>query len=329
MPVFLNGDVIAYLRSYTPKPLNGSLASQFESQQLKASYIIGAVCLTIAIGLALFIAKMFVKPIKQLSAGVSQLNKGKYNLSFASKGTDELAQLMRDTESLANTLDKAKSQKSRWFADISHELRTPLTILIGEIEAIRAGIRTFDSKQLDSIEQEVKLLHRLVDDLYQLSLSDMGALKYEFIDTDLSQMVTNAVESFAPRLADKDIKLQSDISKEIRYLIDPQRFEQLLNNLLSNTLKYTDAGGAMQVRLWQNEQEILLSFADSAPSVPKEECELLFDTLYQRNSSRNRNNSGAGLGLAICKNIAESHHGNISASPSELGGIEVLLTFLK
>ena len=329
IPIVFEGNTIALLRSYTPAPLSNSLASKFEQQQLKASYIIGFVSLCIAVALAFFIAAMFVKPIKLLSAGVSRLTEGKYELSLPTEGTDELAQLMRDTESLAKTLNQVRSQKNRWFADISHELRTPLTILVGEIEAIRVGIRKFDTKQLDSIEQEVSLLHRLVDDLYQLSLSDVGALKYEFSLNDLSEMVSTSVASFRGSLADKKIDLKTSISPNIHYLVDPQRFEQLLNNLLSNSLKYTDGGGKLLVTLKQDKTGIYLSIEDSYPSVPEEECEELFKTLYQRNASRNRSNSGAGLGLAICKNIAESHQATISASPSELGGLKVLVSLNK
>ena len=329
IPIVFEGDTIALLRSYTPAPLSNSLASKFEQQQLNASYIIGLVSLAFAAAVAFFIATMFVKPIKLLSAGVSQLTEGKYHLKLPTTGKDELAQLMQDTESLANTLNQARSQKNRWFADISHELRTPLTILVGEIEAIRAGIRKFDTKQLNSIEQEVSLLHRLVDDLYQLSLSDVGALKYEFKLTNITEMVSSSVASFRESLAEKQIELKTNILPNIHHLIDPQRFEQLLNNLLSNSLKYTDAGGQLHLTLEQHKTVINLSIEDSYPSVPKEECDELFKTLYQRNTSRNRSNSGAGLGLAICKNIAESHHASISASPSELGGLKVLVSLKK
>ncbi|MBF7074258.1 HAMP domain-containing protein [Glaciecola sp. MH2013] len=328
-PVYYQGQVIANLQSWNQAPSDSSLANQFELQQLKASFIIGGISLALAGALAFFIAQLFVKPIKQLSSGVTQLTQGNFDIALPNTGKDELGQLMRDTQALAHTLEKARSQKNRWFADISHELRTPLTILLGEIEAIKEGLRSFDEKQLVSIEQEVQMLNRLVEDLYQLSLSDLGALKYEFKDIDLSKMLHISVEAFTHQAKAKNIQISTSIESPVTYLADAQRFEQLINNLLKNALKYTDHDGKIHVSLSQTLTEVYMIVEDSHPGVPEHECAALFETLYQRNSARTRANSGAGLGLAICKNIAESHNANIYASASELGGLKVVVEMPK
>jgi two-component system sensor histidine kinase BaeS len=329
LPIVFEGQEIAQLESYNLKPLQSQLASKFAKQQTIASVIIGCLSLILASLLAFLIGRKIISPLKVISSSVSELTKGNYELALETEGKDELAKLMKDIEFLANTLSKAKTQKSRWFADISHELRTPLTILLGEIEAMQLGIRKLDKQQLGSLEHEVKLINRLVDDLYQLSLSDLGALKYEFSTVDLSLLTKSVADTFTVACNEKSIDLQLYIEPSICINADDQRINQLVINLINNSLKYTDDGGLIRIELASKRDTYMFAIDDSYPSVPEEDCMQLFETLYQRNESRNRANSGAGLGLSICKNIAESHQAIINAKPSDLGGLQITVMFPK
>lgn len=329
LPIVFEGQEIAQLESYNLKPLQSQLASEFAKQQTIASVIIGCLSLILASLLAFLIGRKIISPLKVISSSVSELTKGNYELALKTDGKDELAKLMKDIEFLANTLSKAKTQKSRWFAGISHELRTPLTILLGEIEAMQLGIRSLDKQQLGSLEHEVKLINRLVDDLYQLSLSDLGALKYEFSTVNLSFLIKSVAETFAVACNEKSIDMQFHIEPNIYINADAQRINQLVINLINNSVKYTDDGGLIRIELASKRDAYLLAIDDSYPSVPEEECTQLFETLFQRNESRTRANSGAGLGLSICKNIAESHQATIHAKPSDLGGLQITVAFPK
>ena len=104
---------------------------------------------------------------------------------------------------------------------------------------------------------------------------------------------------------------------------DKERLDQLFSNLFENSLRYTDPGGQLVVRLTCKDRQTVIDFADSAPGVPEEELDRLFDRLYRVESSRSRSTGGAGLGLAICKNIVEAHDGTISAHSSPLGGVTI------
>jgi two-component system sensor histidine kinase BaeS len=108
---------------------------------------------------------------------------------------------------------------------------------------------------------------------------------------------------------------------------DAERLRQLLTNLLSNSLRYTDSGGTLQVSLTTGAECVLLRFSDSVPDVPEEALERLFERLYRVEGSRSRAHGGAGLGLALCKTIVEAHDGTITASQSDLGGLEITITF--
>lgn len=326
LPVKLNEQVIGELVSWPTSNSASPYAARFARQQLMASIGIGVVSLIAAALMAWFTTRRLVRPVHQVIAGVSTLNQGEYHLQFGEQRKDELGQLMDNLTQLSDTLEKNRTAKNRWFADISHELRTPLTVLAGEIEAIKAGIRPFDHKQLLSLEQEIDLLRHLVDDLYQLSLSDIGGLRYHFAEVDISDVMAGVIDVQRSRFEHKGLTLSADITPNLCIQADRQRLEQLFFNLFGNTFAYTDSPGKVQVTLTQQDKQVVLRIEDTAPGVPEEECAKLFDPLYRVDTARTRRGSGAGLGLSICRNIVEAHHGSITAQPAVMGGILITIT---
>lgn len=325
-PIMHNGIMIGELRSWPIVRSGPVLATQFSRQQLTASVIIGVVCLLIAGVISWQVSLRLLRPVREILTGVSKLSDGHYDVKFTHQRQDELGQLMQDIASLSGTLEKNRSAKNRWFANISHELRTPLTVLHGEIEVVKAGIRPLDMSQLKSFEQEVNLLRRLVDDLYQLSLSDVGGLRYQLEPLNLSQCLETTVDEMRVLASTKNIAIDLTIQHDIMIMGDQQRIEQLVLNLCSNALEYTDCGGKVAVSLVsETNDKIMLSFNDTEPGLTPEECQMMFDPLYRHDSSRKMRESGAGLGLTICKNIVEAHQGKIWATPSALGGVCVFI----
>lgn len=323
-----NGVMIGELRSWLIVRSGPVLATQFSRQQLTASVIIGVVCLLIAGMISWQVSLRLLRPVREILTGVSKLSDGYYNVEFTHKRKDEFGQLMQDIASLSCTLDKNRSAKNRWFANISHELRTPLTVLHGEIEVVKAGIRPLDMSQLKSFEQEVNLLRRLVDDLYQLSLSDVGGLRYQLELLNLSRCLEATVDEMRVLASTKNIAIDLAVKHDIMIMGDQQRLEQLVLNLCTNALEYTDQGGKVAISLTndiKDNSKILLTFNDTEPGLTPEECQMMFDPLYRHDSSRTMRESGAGLGLTICKNIVEAHQGKIWATPSALGGVCVFI----
>jgi two-component system sensor histidine kinase BaeS len=205
-------------------------------------------------------------------------------------------------------------------------LRTPLTILQGEIEALLDGIRPLTLEHIHSLHQEVGHLLRLVADLYDLAQADLGTLNYQKHTLNLCELVRDSVASFQPAFHKANLQLDFHTSAEKIYCLgDTDRLRQLCNNLLQNSLRYTDSGGAVRVTLDQYVATIVLNISDSTPGVPDEALPRLFDYLYRVDSARTRSKGGSGLGLAICQRIAEAHQGILSASHSESGGLSVNL----
>jgi len=321
LPLIFDDQVVGYLYSSPIRDVESSSATAFSQQQRWTSMGIGLLCLLLASAIAWWLSRFLLIPVKQVMLGVSYLSQGNYDQRLLPQRTDELGQLMANIDHLAMTLSKNRSAKNRWLADISHELRTPLSILCGEIDAIKAGIRTFNHTQLISLEQEVLRMKHLVDDLYELSLSDVGGLRYHFQKINVSESLQSTLNSISASIQDKGLRLQSQIQPELYLSADVIRLEQLFINLLMNAMAYTDSPGMIDVQLSQQAKTIILTINDTKPSAGIEACQHLFEPLYRQDSARTRRGSGAGLGLTICKNIVEAHDGNIKATPSPQGGL--------
>ncbi|RQW83914.1 MAG: HAMP domain-containing protein [Geobacter sp.] len=322
-PLTFQGKVVGYLgflplTNLSEPPQKRFLAEQKQALALQAVFIV-----ILAAALSMFMARRLVCPLNELAQATHQLAAGRFSVRVPVASRDELGQLADDFNSLAETLANNEQSRRLWVADISHELRTPLAILRGETEALQDGIRLPTSETINSLHAEVLHLNRLVDDLYQLSLSDVGALTYRKTRLDLVEVLMEVMVVYYPKFLAKGIAVRTDIVAGTAVIVfgDKERLHQLFSNLFDNTLKYTDSGGDVQVALQQDGSRIVVLLKDSAPGVSTAELGRLFDRLYRVESSRNRLSGGAGLGLAICRTIVEAHGGSITAQPSSLGGV--------
>jgi two-component system sensor histidine kinase BaeS len=329
VPIVADGNIVGELRTEPRRHISSPLETDFSRQQLTTSWILGISSLILAFGVSLLLARGLLAPMRRMIKNVAQLSSGDYSHRMNERRSDELGQLTRDLDRLGGTLEANQSARKRLLADVSHELRTPLTVLCGEIEALKDGLREFDETQLDSLDQEVQRLRYLVDDLYELSISDMGGLRYRFATVDLTDCLQKAIDGMRKRAAALGIELAlappgaSSAGVAVTVEADAQRMDQLLQNLLENSLAYTDALGRVTVTLSQTAATAIITIDDSPPGVKESDCEKLFDPLFRQEASRSRRTGGAGLGLAICRNIVIAHGGSISASPSALGGLSI------
>jgi two-component system sensor histidine kinase BaeS len=319
--------IIGYLASPKREQLENAIDEGFRNSQRRAIRLLGLIAIALSAGIAFIVARHLTAPIRKLSYAASQLTQQHYTIDVDTQRRDELGELARDIQELALRLQQNSDMRQRWFADISHELRTPLSILQGEIEALIDGVRPLSIDRIQSLHQEVGHLLRLVADLYDLAQADLGTLNYQKESLDIGELLDESVKSFEPIFSKAGLQLNLKIiTKNIICYCDSDRLRQLFNNLLQNSLRYTDSGGVVDIRLNQTSDIIQLTISDSAPGVPNESLAHLFDHLYRVDSARTRSKGGSGLGLAICQRITEAHQGSISASHSELGGITITVT---
>jgi len=328
--IVVDGKTVGYLATSPRRKLSEGHDLQFSEQQHRFLLLVGLCIALISMLVAFPVSRRLVLPIKLLAEATKKLTSGQYQTRVSVESSDELGDLSRDFNRLAMTLENNEHARQQWIADISHELRTPLSVLRAEIEALQDGLREVNADRLDSLHNQVMHLNRLVNDLYELSMSDIGALNYQKEAIDVAAVLGRSIESRGDEYAAKQIKVTFAWNGEaVQVFADDERLQQLFSNLLTNALRYTDVGGELRVALQNQESNLLITLEDSVPGVAESDLPHLFERLYRVDNSRNRKTGGTGLGLAICKNIVDAHEGSISATASALGGLKISIILPK
>ena len=321
-PLERNGETIGWLRLRPLPGLTGALDLDFQRRQSRIIQIAAAAGLLLAALIAIPLARHLLGPIRTLTRSLAGLTRGRFQTRTKIARHDELGELAAGFNRLAQTLEQNQTLRRRWVADVAHELRTPLAILTGEVDAVAEGIRPWDERARASLQAEVAKLNKLVDDLHQLALSDLGALTYRKQELALESLLERVVERHAGDCNKAGLQLSSELAEPPSMVVgDPDRLTQLFDNLLQNSLRYTDPGGQLTIATRRRDDQVLIDLQDSAPGVPQDMLPHLFERLFRVDKSRSRAKGGAGLGLAICRNIVAAHDGSIQAKSSPLGGL--------
>jgi two-component system sensor histidine kinase BaeS len=326
--IVLEDRVVGFLAVSKRDHLTTGYELNFVEQQQRYIGLVALGLILVAMIIAIPLAAHFVRPIKRLAAAMSMLTSGEYQQRIDLKRKDEFAQLSRDYNELAATLQQNEQARKRWLADISHELRTPVAVLKGELEAMLDGIRPLSLERIQSSNEEVKHLEKLLDDLHELTRNDLGTLHYRKESLDLIALVREEAHHYYTLLDEKYIEVKfGKLPNDAIIFGDTKRLKQLLGNLFTNTAKYASDGNMLKVsaEVSQQNDEINLRFEDNGAGVAAEDLPKLFEHLFRVENSRNRETGGSGLGLSICKKIVDAHHGKISAFASDLGGLGILI----
>jgi len=322
-PLLVQGRTVGWITTAPFESVSAAGDVRFAASQYRASWTMGAVSVVLAALIALWAARTLLRPLRAVAAATHRLAAGDYATRVPVQSRDEVGQLASDFNRLALTLERNEQMRRDFMADISHELRTPLGVLHGELEAMEDGVRPLTRASVQSLQAEVATLNKLVSDLYDLSLAEAGAMTYRHTPLDLAELLQASATAYRARLAGAGVALEMRLAAEALVVSgDARRLHQLFGNLLENAARYTDAGGTLRIEAaceaggW-----VRIAFSDSAPGVAAQHLPRLFDRFYRVDASRSRASGGAGLGLAICRRIAEAHHGRIEAAQSPLGGL--------
>lgn len=326
LPIEAAGRTVGYL-ALLPGPGLAELGEiRFLQRQTSSILIIAVIAVALSAAVAAALAARLTRPLGRFRDTARALASGNYEARIGMPRDDELGRLAADLDMLADTLAHNEGARRQWVADIAHELRTPIAVMRGELEALQDGVRTLSPAAVDSLHADAVRLQRLVDDLHELSLTDLGALSYRMRPVDLQALLDADVQAFETEFNAAGIAVQTSATAQTAWVdADAGRLSQLFRNLLRNTLRYTDAPGQLQVRVARSAERLHVTFDDSAPGVPAQALPRLFERLYRVDASRSRQHGGAGLGLAICHNIASAHGGTLHAEASALGGLRIIL----
>ncbi len=329
-PITLNGKVIALARMRPDAHVPDAVEARFLRSQYLGILTVASALLLLALVSAWWVARRWVRPLRAVQAATDRIARGEFDVRLqgwqqGEGRSDEIGDLVRNVNRMAEGLQQLEGARRRWLAEMSHELRTPLTVLRGEIEALIDGVRPLQPQAIVSLYEDALRLGKLVDDLHLLAMSDLQSLPCSFGDLDALDLVQRVVARFEPRAAAKGLTLgfEQGPLTALSVCWDRARIEQLLGNVLENSLRYTDAPGRIVLVLKSQGDRVTLDIEDSAPGVPAADLSRLFEPLYRADSARSRHQGGSGLGLAICDAIARSHSGRIDAALSLLGGLHL------
>jgi signal transduction histidine kinase len=279
----------------------------------------GAVAIVIALILTFVLSRRMSSPIGVLAQAARRLGGGDLSQRVQFKGKGEVGELSQAFNSMAADLEHAEQLRRNLVADVAHELRTPLSNIQGYLEAIRDRVMKPNATTIRSLNEETALLSRLVDELQELSLAEAGELKLIYYTEDIAKLIKQAVNSWQPQVAAKEISLSLNLPDNLPLVnIDRQRVNEVLYNLLENAVVHSHRGGTINVAATRQGDWVEISVSDTGEGIPAEDLPNIFERFYRVDRSRARSTGGSGLGLTITKRWVEAHGGEISVQ-SELG----------
>lgn len=279
----------------------------------------GSLAIVIALVLTFVLSRRLSSPIGVLAKATRRLGQGDLSQRVQFQGKGEVKVLAQAFNSMAADLEHAEQLRRNLVADVAHELRTPLSNIQGYLEAIRDRVMKPNAATIHSLNEETALLSRLVDELQELSLAEAGELKLVYQAEDIAKLVKQAVTSWQPQVAAKEILLSLDLPDNLPLVnIDWQRVNQVLHNLLENAVAHTRKGGTINVAAITQGDWVEVCVSDTGEGIPAEDLPNIFERFYRVDRSRARATGGSGLGLTIAKRLVEAHGGKITVQ-SELG----------
>ncbi len=264
-----------------------------------------------AFGLATFVGGRLARPLSEIARGARRIAQGDYQARIARRGPQEVVGLADSFNQMAAALEEQERMRREFIANAAHELRTPLTNLQGYLEALRDGVIAPDRDTFESLWEEADRLVRLSRSLDELAVGDALESPMRVTELDLSSFLRSATDLARPAAAARDLAITLDVAPRLSVRADPDRLAQVVANLLQNATRYAAAGGEISVGATRQAGDVLVWVSNSGPAIPREDLPRLFDRFYRVEKSRDRHRGGAGIGLAIVRQVVEAAGGRV------------------
>lgn len=297
-----------------------SVFRAFARTLLYSLAVAAVAAIAVAAVTGMFVARRIVGPLRAMSRATRRIAAGRYDERVPVRGDDELGELAESLNAMARTLQATEQRRLDLISDVSHELRTPLTVIEGYMDGLIDGVVEPSEETWSLVRAEAGRLHRLVDEMQELSRAEAGGLPLHLREVSPREVVEQAAGLLGPLFAEKGVRMEVSVPEDLPpVLADRDRVVQVLDNLLSNALKYTPSGGEVSLSARRAKDEVSFRVTDSGEGIAPEHLPHLFERFYRVEGSRSRENGGVGVGLTICRTLVEAMGGRIHAESAGPG----------
>jgi len=286
---------------------------------------VAATSASAAVLAALLLARSIASAIDRLRDSSLEFAAGDLAARAPEQGPRELAELARSFNEMAANLSRLFEARRELIAWASHDLRTPIAALQAMLEAVEDGL-TEPDRYLPAMHEQVRILARLVDDLFELARIDSGALTLELREAELAGLIESCVRGLEAEAQSRHVQVESRVENGTRARCEPEKIQRVLYNLLTNALRHTPSDGSIAVFVEPQQEEVHVIVEDSGDGLSTEAATRMFERFWRGDAARTSSEAGAGLGLAIARGLVEAHGGRIWAESRAEGGTRVSFT---
>ena len=287
---------------------------------------ISLLMIIVVIAVSVFLSQKISKPIIVVSKMTDFIKMGGYDQKLEYESSIvEIDNLINSINELSRELYKMENMRKNLTSDISHELRTPLPSIQTHLEAMIDGIWEPSKERLNSVNEEVIRLSHLVNQLKNLAKFDSYEDKLNLKSENLTQLIKNIIYNNESYALDKNIRIKYEL-EDVNANIDKEKISQVIINLISNAIRYTNLNGEILIKLYKKSDFIKIIVKDNGIGIPEESLDYIFERFYRVDKSRCRNTGGTGVGLTICKSIVDLHKGKIEVKSKLNEGSEFIIT---
>ncbi len=311
-------------------PLPSKFEREFIRRLIKHTIVGAILMILIACALGFAVANGLSRPVLRTAERARRISGGEYEIDpDRPSGIREMDTLSESVAELGRSLSGQERLRKRLMTDIAHELRTPLTIIKSQLEAFADGVWDASPPRLDACVAEIDRLSELISEVEQLTNLEGEGLVLRMERENLGLWLKNILESFVPLFTKADIELTWRLSEKITVDIDTSRFRHVIENLLSNAQRYTEAGGKVELRLDTLDGNARIQVEDTGTGIKPADLPHIFDRFYRTDAARSRGVGGRGVGLAIAKAAVEAHGGSIAVQSENGKGTLFTVTLPK
>lgn len=275
--------------------------------------------------LSFLLMRRLLGPMTQMTRITQRIASGDFSGKVPVTTRDEVGQLAVAFNRMAQSLQHIEQLRKTMMIDVAHELRTPLTNMQGYLEALVDGIVVPSKETFDLLHEETMRLVHLVEDILRLAKADAAKTDLHKTQIKLSDLIVHVLDSFQSQFKSKEISVETQFADEPNPLsADPDKLSQVVANLLENASQYTPPGGSVRISTQTTPAQILAVFANTGGELVEGDLPFIFERFYRGEKSRSREHGGAGIGLAIVKELIEAHNGHAGA---EISGNQIRIWF--